>query len=118
MTDAPTPAARDRHSPFELQPHQGSRVSRFRRAIFSFLITGACVGFIWELGSRSLPVPDGVRTTAIQVLGSIATFIGIGYIGGSVVDYSGLLSQLGAKFGVSIPFLKQPAAAPAPDAGQ
>jgi hypothetical protein len=97
MTDT-SPAALARA---QQDPDQG-RVSRARRAAFAFGATysamAAICGFVWFKAPVNM-----VTDTSIHVLGDIGLMIGLAYIGGSVVDYSGMFRALGARFGVNIP---------------
>lgn len=88
----------------DLAPHQGSPVSRTRRALFAFVTMLLCWSAIVGLASIRTPVEVDISTNAIHVLGDVGTFVGIAYIGGSVVDYAGMFSSLGRRFGINIPF--------------
>lgn len=100
--------------PDGLMPHQNSGVSRTRRAAFAFLSLALAWAGIMAIAHWHWPVDPSISTKALDVLGSIGTFVGVAYIGGSVVDYSGILSGIGGKFGISIP---TPAAPPPPHGG-
>ncbi|AXQ69205.1 hypothetical protein HOU02_gp520 [Caulobacter phage CcrBL9] len=78
-------------------------VSRVRRAIFAFFLTLLCWASIMTLARFPVPVNQEIVNKAIDTLGFFATAIGLGYIGGSVVDFSGMFSAIGGKFGISIP---------------
>lgn len=86
-----------------LMPHQHGKVSRARRAGFAFLALVLCWAGVMAIAHWHWPVDASISTKALDVLGSIGTFVGVAYIGGSVVDYSGILSGLGGKFGINIP---------------
>ena len=85
---------------------QGAQVSRLRRAVFAFLVTlvglAAMVGF----GVFKTPVDKDIITQVVKSVADLSIFVGIGYIGGSVVDYSGMFGALGARIGLKIPFHK------------
>jgi hypothetical protein len=91
------------HRPDGLAPHQNSGVSRTRRASFAFLSLALAWAGIMAIAHWHWPVDPSISTKALDVLGSIGTFVGVAYIGGSVVDYSGILSGIGGKFGINIP---------------
>lgn len=99
MTDAtPSPAAAARAQ----QSPDARRVSRTRRALFAFLVTLGCAANIVAIVWFKAPVND-VTNTAEHVLADLGTMIGLAYIGGSVVDYSGMFKALGSRFGITIP---------------
>lgn len=81
-----------------------SPVSRTRRALFTFMTMLLCWSAIVGISYVKSPVEDTISTNAIHVLGDIGTFVGIAYIGGSVVDYTAMFANLGRRFGVSIPW--------------
>ncbi|UTU07855.1 hypothetical protein CcrC1_gp169 [Caulobacter phage C1] len=78
-------------------------VSRVRRAIFAFFLTLLSWASIMTLARFPVPVNQEIVMKAIDSLGFFATAIGLGYIGGSVVDFSGMFSAIGGKFGINIP---------------
>lgn len=83
-------------------------VSRVRRAVFTFMLTILCWTGIMVLSRFPSPVGQEIVVKAIDTMGFLATALGLGYIGGSVVDFSGMFSAVGAKFGVAIPSMAQP----------
>lgn len=91
-----------------LLPHQNTGVSRSRRAAFAFLALVLCWIGIMTISHWHFPVDTSLSEKALDVLGSIGTFVGVAYIGGSVVDYSGILSGIGGKFGINIPSAPPP----------
>lgn len=98
MTDAAVP-------PLSLESKHG--VSRLRRAIFAFLVTLISMMAIVLLAWVKLPVSSDIITNAQHVLGDIGTFIGVAYIGGSVIDYSRMFGSLSKRMGIDIPFLNR-----------
>jgi hypothetical protein len=101
MTDQPPAAcARDQQHPDQ------ARVSRLRRAAFAFGVTFTVIGVISATIWMKAP-PNDVTSTAQHVLADMGTFVGLAYIGGSVVDYSGMFRALGNRFGISIPVQQQ-----------
>lgn len=78
-------------------------VSRVRRAIFAFFMTLLSWASIMTLSRYPTPVNQEIILKAIDTLGFFATAIGLGYIGGSVVDFSGMFSAIGGKFGIALP---------------
>jgi hypothetical protein len=84
-------------------------VSRVRRAAFAFGMSFGCALSITCMVWFKAPVSE-VTTTAEHVLADMGVFIGLAYIGGSVVDYSGMFKSLGNRFGISIPFAPGPTA--------
>lgn len=104
MTDQPLVTGSA--DPRTLQHPDVARVSRLRRAAFAFGVTFAAIGAIAATVWTKAPVND-VTSTAQHVLGDMGTFIGLAYIGGSVVDYSGMFKSIGSRFGISIPVTKQ-----------
>ena len=84
----------------------GSPVSRTRRAVFAFLVTLLGMLGVFYIGVHHTPVPDDIAVQAVKSLADVSIFVGIGYIGGSVVDYSGFFGALGARVGLKIPFRK------------
>jgi hypothetical protein len=89
-------------------------VSRIRRAAFAFGMSFGCAISITLMAWFKAPVNE-VTTTAEHVLSDMGVFIGLAYIGGSVVDYTGMFKSLGNRFGISIPFMPGPAPAAASD---
>lgn len=88
-------------------------VSRARRAIFAFIVTMAGMLMIAASAAIKVSVDPTVVINAQHVVGDIATFIGVAYISGSVVDYRSMMKNMAGKYGVNVPFLNDPAA---PDA--